>query len=253
MNEANRRGGRQNASVKDDFSFADEETDEYSIASSMSGVGGMEKFEDKNEKVKNTDMGLDRRSDNSRQRKLSRAFTFAGQDYTSDKQPRNKKNPIENEKSTKMYQDGQYVYSSEDLGYQSSTSSPNKSKRKAESFKIRGDAGIEMKKSGQMLKMEKAMDPLRMILPETFLKTVKNDLSESIKSTTSTRSKVVYDPRMSNGQSKVAPNNSLDPEKEYFEKMHNFHGNNKQQRNDLSADAGNYHTYIFLLGPSYNF
>ena len=158
----------------------------------------------------------------------------------------NKKNPIENEKSTKMYQDGQYVYSSEDLGYQSSTSSPNESKRKAESFKMRGETGMEMKKSGQMLKVEKAMDPLSMSLPETFLKTVKNDLSESIKSTTSTRSKVVYDPRMFNGQSKVAPNNSLDPEKEYFEKMHNFHGNNKQQRNDLSADQTRVTKLLYL-------
>jgi len=241
VNEANRRGGRQSASIRDDISNLDDEGDEFSITSSMSGVGGVDRLEHKDEIYKNPEKSFEYTSDmrngnhseypteETRQRKLTRASTFAGHNNHSDKSY--KRNPLENEKSTKIYQDGQYVLSTEDLGYQSSASSPNESKRKMSLIRMQNDETTDMKKSGPLLKVEKAMDPLSMSLPETFLKTVKSDLSESIKSNTSTRSKVVYDPRMFTGQSKVAPNHSLDPEKEYFDKMNKFHRNEKNHNN----------------------
>jgi len=248
VNEANRRGGRHSATGRDDIIQLDDDIDGFSITSSLSGVGGVDKFEHKNEIYKNPGLSFDYKdnliNDNNnehsneerRQRKLTRASTFAGGNDPSNDQISSKKNPIENEKSTKIYQDGQYVLSSEDLGYQSSASSPNESKRKMSIYNSQNDECTDIKKSGQLLKVEKAMDPLSMSLPETFLKTVKSDLSESIKSNTSTRSKVVYDPRMFAGQAKVAPNNSLDPEKDYFEKMNKFHRDDKLNKTGWRPD-----------------
>jgi len=248
VNEANRRGGKHSATSRDDIIQLDDDVDGFSIASSLSGVLGGDRFEHKYEYNKNTGLSFDHKeklvtdknyensTEERRQRKLTRASTFAGGNDPSDEQNSSKRNQIENEKSTKIYQDGQYVLSSEDLGYQSSASSPNESKRKMSMYSPPNDECTDMKKSGQLLKVEKAMDPLSMSLPETFLKTVKSDLSESIKSNTSTRSKVVYDPRMFTGQAKVAPNNSLDPEKDYFEKMNKFHRNDKLHNNGWRHD-----------------
>ena len=122
---------------------------------------------------------------------------------------------MENGKSVKIYQDGSYLLSSsDDLGYQSSSSlSPDFSKR----------SDIQKKSLQKLLKIEKPADPLSLSLPESLLKSVKKDLSDSIKSTSSTRSKVIYDPRMFVTNSKVTPNKTVDPEKEYFKNMLKFH------------------------------
>ena len=74
------------------------------------------------------------------------------------------------------------------------------------------------KPSNQLLKLEPAIDPLSVSLPEAFLKSVKTDLSQSIKSTSSSKSRVHYDPRIFSSKKKE------DPEKEYFDKMSRFYG-----------------------------
>ena len=111
------------------------------------------------------------------------------------------------EKRSKFYRDGEYLSScpGEDPGYQSAGNSPTESLKRGE--------------ERQLLNIEPAMDPMSVSLPETFLKAVKNDLSQSIKSTTSTKSKVHYDPRIFSGKRK-----SMDPEKEYFNNMSKFYG-----------------------------
>ena len=115
------------------------------------------------------------------------------------------------EKRSKFYRDGEYLSSSpgEDPGYQSAGNSPSESLKR----------GQEAKQS-KLLNIEPAIDPMSVSLPETFLKAVKNDLSQSIKSTTSTKSKVHYDPRIFSGKKRK----SLDPEKEYFNNMSKFYG-----------------------------
>jgi len=220
VTEANRRVGRSSATVSDDLSLEDDETDDFSFASSLSSIDRTEKFNNKNGDSKS----------------ISRASTFAAHDYRSDKTVEEKRNSLDKEKSTIHYQDGQYVPSTEDLGYQSSASSPNETKRRADIIKTQADQTFAYKKQTQLLKVEKAMDPLSSSLPETYLKSVKNDLSESIRSTNSNRSKVVYDPRMFTGHAKVDPNSSRDPEKDYFDKMNQFHGKQKMSGNTWSPD-----------------
>jgi len=134
------------------------------------------------------------------------------------------------------YQDGQYVGHQEDQGYQSSLSSPNES---------------QMKRTGppasqkQLLTVQKATaDPFSQSLPESLLGAVKNfggDLSDSIRSNASTRSKVVFDPRIFKTS---APASSPDPEKEYFRQMNKFHSSSTASRQGsidkghLSVDLG---------------
>jgi len=135
------------------------------------------------------------------------------------------------------YQDGHYVGQQlDDQGYQSSLSSPNES---------------QMKRSGppsnqkQLLTVQKAADPFSQSLPESLLGAVKHfggDLSDSIRSNASTRSKVVFDPRIFKKPSQ--PSESPDPEKEYFRQMNKFHGSSAISRHgsidkgSLSVDLG---------------
>ena len=128
---------------------------------------------------------------------------------------------VEKEKSSKFYRDGEYISPSpwDDPGYQSAANSPNE-------FLKRAKDGAEAEewrtpKQKQLLNIEAAIDPLSVSLPETFLKTVKADLSQSIKSTASTKSKVHYDPRIFSAKKRKQ---SLDPEKEYFHNMSKFYG-----------------------------
>jgi len=129
------------------------------------------------------------------------------------------------------YQDGQYVgQQQEDQGYQSSLSSPNESQMK------RTGPGPASQK--QLLTVQKATsDPFSQSLPESLLGAVKNfggDLSDSIRSNASTRSKVVFDPRIFKTS---APAASPDPEKEYFRQMNKFHGSSTASRQG-SIDKG---------------
>ena len=98
-------------------------------------------------------------------------------------------NVVEKEKSSKFYKDGEYLAANEDQGYQSAANSPSDSQRRTNTT---GDdnKGVILK-SSQLLKIEHAMDPLSASLPETFLKSVKTDLSQSMKSTTSSKSRSV--------------------------------------------------------------
>ena len=128
---------------------------------------------------------------------------------------------VEKEKSSKFYRDGEYISPSpsDDPGYQSAANSPN------EFLKRTKEGGeLEERRSPQqkpLLNIEAAIDPLSVSLPERFLKTVKTDLSQSIKSTTSTKSKVHYDPRIFSAKKRKQ---SADPEKEYFHNMSKFYG-----------------------------
>ena len=130
---------------------------------------------------------------------------------------------VEKEKSSKIYKDGKYLNSHEeqaqDQGYQTAVNSPSDSMRVADKASPDSGGGVT-KPSNQLLKLEPAIDPLSVSLPEAFLKSVKTDLSQSIKSTSSSKSRVHYDPRIfsSNKQKKE------DPEKEYFDKMSRFYG-----------------------------
>ena len=132
---------------------------------------------------------------------------------------------IESEKSSKIYSDGAYLPGTEDLGYQSASQSPNDSLRRAEDGVIteaeEPDTEAVVLKPNNLLKIENAIDPLSVSLPETFLKSVKTDLSQSIKSTASTKSRVHYDPRIFSSQGRAR---KQDPEKEYFEQMSRFYG-----------------------------
>ena len=120
------------------------------------------------------------------------------------------------EKRSKFYRDGEYISPSpsEDPGYQSAAHSPTESLK-------RGKEDTVTPTQNQLLNIEPAVDPLSVSLPETFLKTVKNDLSQSIKSTISTKSKVHYDPRIFSAKKRKK---SMDPEKEYFKNMSKFYG-----------------------------
>ena len=132
---------------------------------------------------------------------------------------------VEKEKSSKIYKDGKYLSSHEDhqapdQGYQ--TDSPSDSlRRSADKSPESRDAVLVIKPSNnQLLKLEPAIDPLSVSLPEAFLKSVKTDLSLSIKSTSSSKSRVHYDPRIFSSKKQKKE----DPEKEYFEKMSRFYG-----------------------------
>ncbi len=90
--------------------------------------------------------------------------------------------------TVKVYQNGQYINSMEDLGYQSSISSPNDKRYSPQ----------ESKKMS-LLKVERSVDTFSQSLPETFFKTVKLDLSQSVglpSGDAITKSKVLYDPRI---------------------------------------------------------
>ena len=127
---------------------------------------------------------------------------------------------------TKVYENGKYISSTEDLGYQSSVSSPNESKRASGEGK--GETGL--------LKVEKGMDAFSQSLPETFLKSVKSDLSQSVSSVNSrSKSKVVYDPRIfgTQGGGRREEEGTLagrrggeedEVEREYFQRMNKFNG-----------------------------
>ena len=111
-------------------------------------------------------------------------------------------NVVEKEKSSKFYSDGEYLATNEDQGYlgtnedqgyQSAANSPSESQRRSTTTSAGSgddDKGVVLKTS-QLLKIEQAMDPLSASLPESFLKSVKTDLSQSIKSTTSNKSRFV--------------------------------------------------------------
>ena len=123
---------------------------------------------------------------------------------------------------TKVYENGKYITSTEDLGYQSSVSSPNESKRMSGEGK--GEAGL--------LKVEKGMDAFSQSLPETFLKSVKSDLSQSVSmGNGKSKSKVVYDPRIFGGEGggkdtarSRRTGEEDEVEREYFERMNKFNG-----------------------------
>ena len=128
---------------------------------------------------------------------------------------------VEKEKSSKFYRDGEYISPSpsDDPGYQSAANSPNEFLKRAKEGKEAEER--RSPKQNQLLNIEAAIDPLSVSLPETFLKTVKKDLSQSIKSTTSTKSKVHYDPRIFSAKKRKQ---SVDPETEYFHNMSKFYG-----------------------------
>ena len=148
------------------------------------------------------------------------------------------KSQVEKEKSSKFYLDGEYLNTIEDLGYGSGVSSPNESlKRSNEMNNAKVDQSITKNETPQLLKLEPAIDPLSVSLPETFLKSVKSDLSQSMKSTTSTKSRVHYDPRIFSS-SEVKTEKKADPEKEYFANMSKFYGemNEKFSDDDRAED-----------------
>ena len=130
----------------------------------------------------------------------------------------------EKEKSSKIYKDGKYLSSHHDdhqavdQGYQTAVNSPSDSMRGSKMSPDNRDPVI--KPNNQLLKLEPAIDPLSVSLPEAFLKSVKTDLSQSIKSTSSTKSRVHYDPRIFSSKKQKKD----DPEKEYFDKMSRFYG-----------------------------
>ena len=128
---------------------------------------------------------------------------------------------VEKEKSSKFYRDGEYISPSpsDDPGYQSAAHSPNEFLKRAKEGQEAGERRSPQQK--QLLNIEAAIDPLSVSLPERFLKTVKNDLSQSIKSTTSTKSKVHYDPRIFSAKKRKK---SVDPETDYFRNMSKFYG-----------------------------
>ena len=131
---------------------------------------------------------------------------------------------VEKEKSSKIYKDGKYLNSHEeqaqDLGYQTAVNSPNDSMRSSADKASPDSGGGVTRPSNQLLKLEPAIDPLSVSLPEAFLKSVKTDLSQSIKSTSSSKSRVHYDPRIFSSKKQKKE----DPEKEYFDKMSRFYG-----------------------------
>ena len=132
---------------------------------------------------------------------------------------------VEKEKSSKIYKDGKYLNSSHhedhqapDQGYQ--TDSPSDSLRRSADKSPDSRDPVIIKPSNPLLKLEPAIDPLSVSLPEAFLKSVKTDLSLSIKSTSSSKSRVHYDPRIFSSKKQKKE----DPEKEYFENMSKFYG-----------------------------
>ena len=142
---------------------------------------------------------------------------------------------LEKEKSSKIYKDGKYLSSNEDhhqapdQGYQTAVNSPSDSMRRS------ADTGdVVIKPSNQLLKLEPAIDPLSVSLPEAFLKSVKTDLSQSIKSTSSTKSRVHYDPRIFSSKKQKKE----DPEKEYFDKMSRFYGEMNEKYPPTNKNPG---------------
>merc|ERR1719433_1357951 len=93
---------------------------------------------------------------------------------------------VEKEKSSKFYRDGEYISPSpsDDPGYQSAANSPNEFLKRTKEGGELGERRSPQQKP--LLNIEAAIDPLSVSLPERFLKTGKTDLSQSIKSTTST-------------------------------------------------------------------
>ena len=126
---------------------------------------------------------------------------------------------------TRVYQNGKYMSSNEDLGYQSSASSPNEAKRKP----VSTISNPRLEKG--LLKVEKGVDTFSQSLPETFLKSVKQDLSQSVNGggRDKSRSKVVYDPRIFGVSGPKPSQNEDDVEKEYFDRMNKLHGKGKDE------------------------
>ena len=225
VNEASRRG-RHNSRNKDEFNMWEENGDEDTERSFGLSVNEEPYIDNSasqttqgNQHINYSSSVQNKNKLNNEEEKLSHSLREFGH-----KTRENEVVGVQNEKSTKIYQDGHYVPSSEDLGYHSSISSPNESKK---SYSDRPE---------QLLSVEKAMgDPLTMSLPETFLKSVQKDLSASLKSNGSTRSKVVYDPRMFGGQTKIGPSKTKDPERDYFEKMSNFHNRKRKSSEQVKT------------------
>ncbi|XP_023344338.1 uncharacterized protein LOC111713649 isoform X2 [Eurytemora carolleeae] len=206
INEANRRGGKDQGSGKasEDFrngknsgSFADDtDNDEDSFSSRPNSKG-------------NSSSGSEGIS------------SSLSQQFSTDKSL-NLGSSI-----TKVYQNGKYINSNEDQGYQSSASSPNETKRNRTKENRTG------RSENGLLKVERGVDNLSQSLPETFLKSVKVDLSQSVNGTQDkSRSKVVYDPRIFG----TAPDSSVptiaedDVEKDYFNKMNVFNGKDSDRK-----------------------
>ena len=206
INEANRRGGKDQGSGKasEEFrngknsgSFADDtDNDEDSFSSRPNSKG-------------NSSSGSEGIS------------SSLSQQFSTDKSL-NLESSI-----TKVYQNGKYINSNEDQGYQSSASSPNENKRNRNKENRTG------RSENGLLKVERGVDNLSQSLPETFLKSVKVDLSQSVNGTQDrSRSKVVYDPRIFG----TAPDSSVptiaedDVEKDYFNKMNVFNGKDSDRK-----------------------
>ena len=114
---------------------------------------------------------------------------------------------------TKVYENGKYC--NEDLGYQSSVSSPDQQKR------------LSTTEPAGLLKVERGVYTFSQSLPETFLKSVKTDLTQSLAHPTGgkAKSKVVYDPRIfgDGGADRRDEINDDRVEREYFERMNKMH------------------------------
>ena len=126
----------------------------------------------------------------------------------------------EGSNTTKIYQDGKYIDNAEDAGYQSSSPSEG---TKQHPIPIKDDT-FAFKNKRPLLTVEKVVDPLSRSLPEYYLKQVKSDLDESMRSngkcgkqSKGSGAKVVYDPRIFKGSTQNGLQN-VDPEEEYFAK-----------------------------------
>ena len=140
-----------------------------------------------------------------------------------------------------VYQNGKYINSNEDQGYQSSASSPNETKRNRTKENRTG------RLENGLLKVERGVDNLSQSLPETFLKSVKVDLSQSGNGTQDrSRSKVVYDPRIFG----AAPDSSVptiaedDVEKDYFNKMNVFNGKDSDRTSHKEERKNSFRQFL---------
>ena len=147
----------------------------------------------------------------------------------------------------------------EDLGYQSSVSSPDQTKRggnnEAAEDTAAAAARLPHKQDKNLLRIEKGVDAFSQSLPETFLKAVKVDLSSSVNAVaprdTNNKSRVVYDPRIF-GSGRHATDGETrreggedgegggaeDPvEKAYFEKMTRMHSQERTTYKGFLGDS----------------
>ena len=235
VNEANRRGERHSSAVttasgqggSDGFSKASSHLNSFGNENASIDIGHRSddeyghSFDDEHRKVNNFQLENDENL-----QKAGRAYSFSGHNFNNNgtiKSKSIKRNSLENTKFQEIYSGSQISHSSEDLGYLSSASSPNESKRRAVILETQK---LEVKST----EPKSDVNSLSISLPEASLKSY---LAESIKSTTSTCSKVFNDPVMFPGQSKVAPSSFLDPEEDYFDSMKKFHEHDKISGNVL--------------------